>query len=186
MECFEIHSYFSKVTKCEHGGFSQSRWALFYNNVCRAMYMLQFTVVYNWIFINSLVSSKPTLKKLQQTKIITAAGSKWYELGKELLNEDQLTQLGIIKTNNHEVTRCCAEMFLFWLRSHSTATWQNLVEALKAPGVELNDVAATVESHFNLNIGLSASLSSSTYVRSYIRICSCIYTYVAISYVCTY
>ena len=124
--------------------------------------MLQFITVCNWFtFINSLVSSKPTLKKLQQTKIITAVGSKWYELGIELLNEDQLTHLDIIKTNNHEVTRCCSEMFLFWLRSHSTATWQNLVEALKAPGVELNDVAATVETHFNINIGLSASLSSS-------------------------
>ena len=134
------------------------------------MYVLQFTIVYNWFFINSLVSSKPTLKKLQQTKIITAVGSKWYELGIELLNEDQLTQLDIIKTNNHEVTRCCAEMFLFWLRSHSTATWQNLVEALKAPGVELNDVAATVETHFNINIGLSASLSSSTYIAAYIHI----------------
>ena len=107
-----------------------------------------------------IVSSKPTLKKLQQTKIITAVGNKWYELGIELLDEDQLTQLDIIKTNNNEVTRCCAEMFLFWLRSHSTATWQNLVDALKAPGVELNDVAATVEAHFN--VGLSATQSSGT------------------------
>ena len=85
-------------------------------------------------------------------------GSKWYELGIELLDEDQLTQLEIIKTNNIEVTRRCAEMFLCWLRTHSTATWQNLVDALKAPGVELNDVAATVETHFS--IGLSASQSS--------------------------
>ena len=143
---------------------------LYFIIICVAMYVLQFTIVYNWFFINFLVSSKPTLKKLQQTKIITAVGSKWYELGIELLNEDQLTQLDIIKTNNHEVTRCCAEMFLFWLRSHSTATWQNLVEALKAPGVELNDVAATVETHFNINIGLSGSLSSSTYVAAYIHI----------------
>ena len=77
-------------------------------------------------------------------------GSKWYELGIELLDEDQLPQLDIIKTNNNEVTRCCAEMFLFWLRSHSTATWQDLVEALKAPGVELNDVATMVEAQFNI------------------------------------
>ena len=82
---------------------------------------------------------------MQKTKIITAVGSKWYELGIELLDEDQLTQLDIIKTNNNEVTRCCAEMFLFWLRSHSTGTWQELIKALKAPGVELNDVAAILE-----------------------------------------
>ena len=88
------------------------------------------------------------MKKLQQTKVITAVGRKWYELGIELLDEDQLTQLDIIKTNNDEVTRRCAEMFLYWLRSHSTATWLDLVEALKAPGVELNDVAGMVESQF--------------------------------------
>ena len=92
-----------------------------------------------------IVYSKPSLKKLQQIKVITAVGSKWYELGIELLDEDQLTQLDIIKTNNNEVTRCCAEMFLFWLRSHSAVTWQDLIKALKAPGVELNDVAAMVE-----------------------------------------
>ena len=112
-------------------------------------------------FIIYVVSSKPTLKKLQQTKIITAVGSKWYELGIELLDEDQSTQLKIIKTNNQEVTRRCSEMFLFWLETHSTATWQNLVDALKAPGVELNDVAAMVETHFSID--LPASQGSGTY-----------------------
>ena len=101
-----------------------------------------------WLDFLQIVNSKPTLKKLQQTKVITAVGRKWYELGIELLDEDQLTQLDIIKTNNDEVTRRCAEMFLYWLRSHSTATWLDLVEALKAPGVELNDVAGIVESQF--------------------------------------
>ena len=100
--------------------------------------------------------TKPTLKKLQQTNIITAVGNKWYELGIELLDEDQLIQLDIIKFNNHEVTRRCAEMFLFWLSTHSTATWQDLVDALKAPGIELYDVATMVEN------GLSANQSSGT------------------------
>jgi len=95
-----------------------------------------------------IVYSKPTLKKLQQTKVITSVGSKWYELGIELLDEDQLAHLDIIQTNYTEVTRRCAEMFLFWLRSHSTATWLDLVDALKAPGVELNDVSAMVETQF--------------------------------------
>ena len=110
-------------------------------------------------FIIYVVSSKPTLKKLQQTKIITAVGTKWYQLGIELLDEDQLTQLDIINKDNNEVTRCCSEMFRFWLENHSTATWQNLVDALKALGVELNDVAAMVET----NIHLPASQSSGRY-----------------------
>ena len=111
-------------------------------------------------FIIYVVSSKPTLKKLQQIKIITAVGSKWYELGIELLDEDQSRQLKIIKSNNQEVTRRCSEMFSFWLETHPTATWQNLIEALRAPGVELNDVAATVEAHFRID--LPASQGSGT------------------------
>ena len=99
-------------------------------------------------------------------------GNKWYELGIELLDEDQSTQLNIIKTNNNEVTRCCAEMFQFWLSTHSTATWQNLVDALKAPGVELNDVAATVET--NCSIGLPASQSSGTSFSYYMHVQLCI------------
>ena len=91
------------------------------------------------------VSSKPSLKKLQQLEVITAVGNKWYELGIELLDDNQLTQLDVIKNNNNEVTGRCAEMFQFWLRSHSTVTWQDLIEALKLPRVRLYDVAAMVE-----------------------------------------
>ena len=112
------------------------------------MYMYASLLYSYHVYCSYTVVSKPTLKKLQHTKVITAVGSKWYELGIELLDDDQLAQLDIIKTNNNEVTRCCAEMFLFWLRSHASATWQDLVEALKAPGVELNDVAAMVEAQF--------------------------------------
>ena len=127
-----------------------------------------------YLYYVYIVSSKPTLKKLQQTKIITDVGSKWFELGIELLDEDQSTQLDIIKTNNNEVTRRCGEMFLFWLNTHPNATWQNLVDALKAPGVELNDVAAKVETHFN--VGLSASQSSGIALATlYNLICMCVY-----------
>ena len=94
------------------------------------------------------VHSKPTIKLLQSSKIITAIGPKWYELGIELLDDDQLTQLEIIKTNDSEVTRRCAAMLIYWLQSHSTATWQQLIGALKAPGVELNNVATMVEALF--------------------------------------
>ena len=111
-----------------------------------------------------IVFSKPSLKKLRQLNVVTAVGNKWYELGKELLDEDQLTQLDIIKTNyNIQVNRCCAEVILFWLRSYSTATWQDLIEALKAPGVELNDVAARVEKQ--CSNGLSYCAVVYTYVQ---------------------
>ena len=91
------------------------------------------------------VHSKPTIKLLQSSKIITAIGPKWYELGIELLDDDQLTQLESIKANHNETNRCCTAMFIYWLQSHSTATWHQLIGALKASGVELNNVATMIE-----------------------------------------
>ena len=92
--------------------------------------------------------SKPTIKALQSSKIINAIGPKWYELGIALLDDDQSVQLETIKANHNEATRCCTAMLIYWLQSHSTATWHDLVEALKAPGVELNNVANIVEALF--------------------------------------
>ena len=59
-----------------------------------------------------------------------------------------MKQLKIIETNNSEVTRRCTEMLMYWLESHPNATWDNLVEALQAPGVELNNVATVIVETF--------------------------------------
>ena len=91
------------------------------------------------------VYSKPTLKVLQKAKIISAIGPKWYELGIALLDDDKSRQLDNIEANNSEVTRSCTAMLRYWLESHSNATWNDLEEALKTPGVELNNVATMVE-----------------------------------------
>jgi len=96
-------------------------------------------------FFSTIVYSRPTIKLLQNSKIIATIGTKWYELGIELLNDDQLTYLESIRTNHSEATRCCTAMFIYWLQSHSKATWYQLAEALKTSGVELNNVASMVE-----------------------------------------
>ena len=80
--------------------------------------------------------------------MISSIGPKWYELGIALLDNDQVKQLKIIETNNSEVTRRCAEMLMYWLESHPNATWNDLVEALQAPGVELNNVATVIVETF--------------------------------------
>ena len=125
-------------------------------------------------------SAKPSVKKLQQMRVITAVSSKWYELGIALLDEDHLTQLDIIKANNNEVTRCCAEMFMFWLKSHSTVTWQDLIKGLEAPGVELNDVAAMVEKQCSNGLYYFVVIKSGPCLVSYncfclqMSVCMCV------------
>ena len=36
-------------------------------------------------------------------------------------------------------------MLMYWLESHSNATWNDLVKALRTPGVDMNNVATMVE-----------------------------------------
>ena len=90
-------------------------------------------------------NSRPTIKELQSSGIITKTTTKWYELGIALLNDDKSTQLKIIESSYLKATRCCTEMFMYWLESHPYATWYQLIDALKSPGVELNDVLEMVE-----------------------------------------
>ena len=55
----------------------------------------------------------------------------------------------IIKANDDNVSRFCSEMLSYWLQTHPNATWYELVVALRASGVELNKVVASVEKTFH-------------------------------------
>ena len=93
-------------------------------------------------------NSRPTLKLLHSGSITVKVSPKWYELGIQLLDDDQLAQLRVITANYNDVTRQCSEMFIYWLQTHPNATWLQLMAALRAPGIEMNDVAATLERDF--------------------------------------
>ena len=77
-----------------------------------------------------------------------AISSKWYELGIELLDDNQVKQLKVIKADYNEITRQCSAMLDYWLETHPSVTWNDLVAGLRAPGVEVNEVAATIEGQF--------------------------------------
>ena len=73
----------------------------------------------------------------------------WYELGIQLLREDQESHLDVIKTDHsHNTAKSCTEMFWLWLKSHPNATWHQLIESLKSPAVNLHSVAADIEGMF--------------------------------------
>jgi len=81
------------------------------------------------------------LKQLQKADVIVDVSSRWYELGIELLDDNQVGRLEAIKADNDEVTRRCSAMLNYWLHTHPNATWNHLITALKERGVELNSVA---------------------------------------------
>ena len=60
-----------------------------------------------------------------------------------LLNEDQESHLDTIRNNKtSDNEECCKDMFWYWLTTNLNATWQQLIDALKTPGVNLPAVAA--------------------------------------------
>ena len=95
-----------------------------------------------------LADSKPFTKVLQ-SHVIPHLGNKWFELGIQLLEPDQEQRLRLIRSNyEHDVKKCCSEMFYYWLETHPDANWYQLAEALKSPAVELNTLAADIEKNF--------------------------------------
>ena len=72
--------------------------------------------------------------------------ASWYKIGLNLLNEDDEHKLDLIKINCRENTnKCCMEMLKLWLQKQPNASWDQLIEALKSEGVELNYVASIIE-----------------------------------------
>ena len=90
------------------------------------------------------VNLRPSKKKILD--IIDYVAPHWYELGIQLLNEGQESRLDSIKSDNgSDSKKCCIQMFWYWLESHPEATWQDLLESLRSPALELRNTAATIE-----------------------------------------
>ena len=86
---------------------------------------------------------RPALKLLNK-HVRKGVSSKWHDLGLELLEQEDEEMLNQIENNNpNDVSKCCKEMFQLWLRKHTNATWNKLIEALVQ--VELNNLATTIE-----------------------------------------
>ena len=67
----------------------------------------------------------------------------WRDLGIELLGQDGIAELDMIKANNSDsVTKCCSEMLTLWRQRQTTASWNQLIEALVQ--VKLNRVAEEI------------------------------------------
>ena len=79
---------------------------------------------------NFIGTDKPTRKLL--LSIRKEVATHWRDLGMLLLDEDSVSELNIIKDNNHgDVEACCHEVFELWLRKYPEADWNTLMDALK-------------------------------------------------------
>ena len=87
---------------------------------------------------------RPALKLLNKHVRKHLPSVKWHDLGLELLEQEDEETLNQIKANYpNDVSECCKEMFQLWLSKCATATWNQLIQALRE--VDLNNLATTIE-----------------------------------------
>ena len=89
--------------------------------------------------------NKSTESPITEKKLLAAVSnvSDWHALGVQLdLKMSQLKDIEVTY-HVHGVERKKAEMFSAWLKSSSTASWADLIEALKA--IREDEVAGQIE-----------------------------------------
>ena len=90
-------------------------------------------------------SQRPSLKYLNR-HVVEPIASVWYNVGVELMKEEDVGALGVIKTttdlDNEERTR---RMLLLWLERETDASWNNLINALGCPSVKLYYLASQLQ-----------------------------------------
>ena len=84
--------------------------------------------------------------KYLNRRIRQSIRARWYDLGLELLGDDDIEALNKIKrVNKNDYRVCCTEMFQLWLQKQPTASWKQLIESLRQPSVNLKELANQIE-----------------------------------------
>ena len=84
------------------------------------------------------------LNKYVRGKVCAAGTSKWRDLGIVLMGQDAVTDLDTIRVDYpNDVEERCSRMFIEWRQRTPTASWKQLIEALKE--VELTQLASELE-----------------------------------------
>ena len=90
-------------------------------------------------------SDKPLLKDLHG-HVVNDVAVKWRDLGVQLLRANQEKMLDIIAADHpHDVVSCCKRVLEKWLDTATDATWNELIRALRSPGVQLDYLAGQLE-----------------------------------------
>ena len=109
-------------------------------------------------------SSKPLLRDLYNI-VIPKVANDWYDLAIQLFNESQVPRLDEISaTFSNDRRRGCVEMLKHWLKITPGATWDNLIHALRAPGLQLMAIADEVEKEVEGNYAMHNYIHSYSYV----------------------
>ena len=74
-----------------------------------------------------------------------SVAAKWHDLGIELLDPD-VEELDRIEAEGlSKLDQCCTKMFQLWLNKQPTASWNQLIEALRQRSINLGTLADKIE-----------------------------------------
>ena len=89
----------------------------------------------------SVGTGKPIIKSLMKYR--NKIAPYWRNLGIQLLPEKYADKLDVIQANHpNKVEDCCDEMFHYWLKVDTEATWNKLIDALE--DIQQNETAAKI------------------------------------------
>ena len=95
--------------------------------------------------INFAGDQQPSLKFLNRY-VRSSIGMKWHDLGIELLDSSNVEELDILEAeHSSDLSKCCTKMFKLWLKKQPTASWKELLKALRQPCIELVTLANNIE-----------------------------------------
>ena len=92
--------------------------------------------------------------------------TEWLDLGIELLEQEDEEALYEIKANHsNNASECCREMFQLWLRKSPSATWDQLIQALR--DVDLSTAAAKIKEMLTPMEDTVLQANEGTFVQRY-------------------
>ena len=99
-----------------------------------------------YIFALLVGHQRPSLRYLNRY-VRSSVGLKWHDLGIELLDSDKsIEELDKIEAEHKsDLDKCCTKMFQLWLRKQPSASWNQLIEALRQRNIERNVLATDIE-----------------------------------------
>ena len=107
-------------------------------------YVCSINILFGLSIIHYIGHQKPSLKFLNRY-VRGSVGAKWHDLGIELLDPDVEDLDTIEAEGSLDFNKCCTKMFRLWLKKQPTASWNQLIEALRQPGINLGTLAGKIE-----------------------------------------
>ena len=102
------------------------------------------SIVHNSYMLH-IGTDHPALKELYRY-VKKPIAANWFNVGVELFDEDDISELNTIRSSNAgNAEICCEEMLRVWHERYPKVTWNEFIKALKAPGLELNETASKIE-----------------------------------------